>query len=357
MFIEGKEMRAKLLSAAAFIGAAAVAYVQFGLPAQACSLIFWNTNDQAVVDARTWDLYVDEKPRIVYLPRGIARHGLADGNGAQWTSKFASTALTAFDAGTSDGMNEAGLSAHLLYLHGTEYEAADQRPGVSNLIWLQYLLDNFANVSDALTGLKEVRIVSKEAFGREWPVHMAIEDSSGDSAVIEFVKGRMVVHHGHDVTVMTNEPSLEEQLANLKRYRLFGGDLAMPGDIDPMSRFVRASSYLKTLPAPADETEAVGYLAGVARNVAVPFGAHDTSGGDSVDSWPTRWTTLVDHTHKRYYVMAVESPNVFWLDMDAMDPNSKEILAADAHDPSLSGDVSAQLKSYAPITTEFPPAH
>ncbi len=320
-------VRAKLLSAAAGFAATVATCIGVGSPAQACSLILWNTNDQAVVAARTWDLYVDEKPRLVYLPRGIARRGVAEGNAAQWTLKFASTVLTAFDAGASDGMNEAGLSAHLLYLHGTEYEPADERPAVSNLQWAQYVLDNAATVAEALEALKAVRIVSNKALGREWPVHIALEDASGDSAVLEFVNGKLVVHHGRDVTVMTNEPTLEEQLDNRKRYKLFGGDLAMPGDINPADRFVRASSYLKTLPKPANTYEAVSHLAGIARNVAVPFGAVDTSGSEATDTWPTRWATVVDLTHKIFYVMPVNSPAVFWVDFGKLDAQSADILA------------------------------
>jgi penicillin V acylase-like amidase (Ntn superfamily) len=349
-------VRAKLISAAAGCVVAAVACLEFGFPAKACSLILWNTNGQAVVAARTWDLYVDEKPRLVYLPRGIARRGAAEGGAAQWTSKFASSVLTAFDAGSGDGMNEAGLSAHLLYLHGTEHEPADQRPAVSNLWWAQYALDNYATVAEALEGLNAVRIVSTKALGREWPVHLALEDASGDSAVLEFVKGRLVVHHGKDVTVMTNEPTLDEQLANLKRYKLFGGNLAMPGDVDPSSRFVRAASCLKTLPKPANTHEAVSHLAGVVRNVAVPFGAVDTSGGEAVDVWPTRWATVVDLTHKDFYVMPVNSPAVFWVDFAKLDARSSEILALDPYDIRLSGDVSAQLKSFASVQKPFPPA-
>jgi len=309
-----------------------------------------------VVAARTWDLYVDEKPRLVYLPRGIARRGIAEGSGARWTSKFANVVLTAFDAGSGDGMNEAGLSAHLLYLHGTEYEPADQRPAVSNLTWAQYALDGYATMAEALEGLKAVRIVSSEALAREWPVHLALEDASGDSAVLEFVKGRLVVHHGKDVTVMTNEPTLDEQLANLKRYKLFGGNLSMPGDVDPSSRFVRAASHLKTLPKPANTYEAVSHLAGIARNVAVPFGAENTSVGEVVDTWPTRWATVVDLTHKVFYVMPVNSPAVFWVDLGKLDAKSSEILALDPYDIRLSGDVSAQLKSFAPVQKPFPPA-
>ena len=211
-------------------------------------------------------------------------------------------------------------------------------------------------MAEALDGLNAVQVVSGKANGREWPLHLAIEDASGDSAVLEYVGGKLVVHHGKDVTVMTNEPTLEEQLTNLKRYKLFGGSLPMPGDVDPASRFVRAASYLKTLPNPANTSEAVSHLAGVARTIAVPFGAHDTSGSDSTDTWPTRWGTVADHTHKVYYVMPASSPSVFWVNMSAFDPKSQEILAVDPEDIRLSGDVSAQLKNFGSVQKAWPPA-
>lgn len=344
-----------------FLGVAIVAGLMASLDpshvAMACSLILWNTNGQAVVSARTMDLYIDDKPRLVYLPRGIARRGVPEGNAAEWTSKYASAVVTGLDTATSDGINEAGLGAHLLYLHGTEHEPVDQRPAVSNLVWAQFVLDNFGTVAEALDGLKNVRIASVEAHGREWPLHLAIEDASGDSAVLEFVEGKLQVHHGKDIAVMTNEPPLDEQLANLKRYKLFGGTLAMPGDIDPMSRFVRASSFLKTLPKPNDTGEALGHLAGVVRTVAVPFGAVDTSGGEATDAWPTRWASLSDHTHKVFYLMPVNSPNVFWLDLAKFKPDSQDILAVDPYAPGLSGDVSASLKSFGTIDKAYPPGH
>jgi penicillin V acylase-like amidase (Ntn superfamily) len=323
---------------------------------EACSRIFWNTNNQAVAVARTMDLFLDDKPRLVFLPRAIARRGVADGNAARWTSKYASIAAVGLDISPTDGMNEAGLAAHLLYLHGSAYEPADQRPEISNLIWAQYALDNFASVAEALEGMKQVRAVPKVGAGHEWPLHLALEDASGDSAIIEYVSGKMVVHHGKEFTVMTNEPAMDEQLANLKRYKLFGGDRSMPGDIDPMSRFVRASSYLKTLPAPASEQEAIGYLAGLSRTIAVPFGAMDTSGSNATDAWPTRWGTVADLTHKRFYFLSVHSPNVFWVDMAKFDPASSSILAADAHNAELSGDISSQMKPLAPVQSEYPPA-
>jgi choloylglycine hydrolase len=90
--------------------------------------------------------------------------------------------------------------------------------------------------------------------------------------------------------------------------------------------------------------------------VAVPFGAVDTSGGESTDAWPTRWGAVTDLTHKIYYVMPVSTPAVFWVDLGKLDPKSSAILAADPYDIRLSGDVSAQLKSFASVQRPFPPA-
>ena len=64
---------------------------------------------------------------------------------------------------------------------------------------------------------------------------------------------------------------------------------------------------------------------------------------------------MVDLTHKVYYVMPVNSPAVFWVDFGKLDAESSEILALDPYDVRLSGDVSTQLKSFAPVQKPFPP--
>lgn len=348
-------MKSRTILVAATMAAGAVMSLPAGREAEACSLIFWNDNGQAMVAARSMDLYISDEPRLVYLPRGIARTGAKAPDAARWTSKYASVGLTALDAATSDGINEAGLSAHLLYLHGSVHEPADQRPAVSNALWPQFVLDNYETVAEAVEGLAKVQITSARVHDREWPLHLSIEDATGDSAVLEFVDGKLVIHHGKDVTVMTNEPPLAEQRKNLERYKLFGGTLPMPGDIDPMSRFVRAASYLKTLPKPADTREAVGMITGVLRSVTVPFGAADTSGGESTDSWPTRWGTVSDHTHKIYYVMPVGGPNVYWVDLGKLASTSEKILALNPHDPTLSGEVSSRFETFGPTSVAFPP--
>lgn len=325
--------------------AAALAASLLTSSALACSRLLWNTG-QANVVGRTMDLYMSDKARIAVFPRGITHSGPPGmPNMLSWKSKYASVAATALDAALSDGMNEKGLNANLLYLHGTQYEKRDSRPGLINAAWAQYILDNFATVEEAIEAMKKLQIISASIGGREWPMHLSIADAKGDSAIFEFVNGKMTVSRGPDTVVMTNEPAFSIQRKNLLRYKLFGGKLAMPGDIDPKSRFVRASSYLKTLPKPASLREAIAGTYSVARNVAVPFGAHDTSGGDSSDTWPTLWVSVADLSNKLYFFQSTKSANLFWLDLSKINTNEgAPVVDVDAYDPDLSGDISGKLK-------------
>jgi penicillin V acylase-like amidase (Ntn superfamily) len=313
---------------------------------RACSNVFWNTNNQAKVVARSFDLFTSDNPKMLVMPRGITRNGMVDKNSVTWTSKYGSVVINTFDSPTiSDGMNEAGLSAHLLYLHDTQYEKRDSnRPAISNLIWAQYFIDNYKTVSEAVKDTGKFQVVATTLKGRTWPIHLVLEDKTGDSATIEYINQKMVIHHGHQFTVTTNEPSYDQQLNNLKRYKLFGGNLSMPGDIDSMSRFVRASSYLKTLPDPANYLQAIASIFSVIRTTMVPFGAADTSGGISVDTWPTRWITVSDLTNKIYYFSSTTAPNTIWVDLKSLNfsPHASQLIL-DVTSTKLGGDISKEF--------------
>ena len=301
---------------------------------------------QTVVEARSMDLYINDQARLVSFSRGITRTSPDVTDAAVWTSRYGSIVVTGLGIATTDGVNEKGLAANALYLDKSTYEAADSRPAISNAIWAQYVLDNFATVDEALEGLKAVRIVSSNVGGRVWPVHLSIEDASGDSAIIEFVNGSVVIHHGREYNVMSNEPAMDIQLANLKLYKTFGGTLPLPGDIDPQDRFVRASTFAAMLPQATSPIEAIGHVMSVMRTVAVPPGAIDTSGQeDTTDCWETRWIIAADLKNKRYYFQSMTSPNAFWVDLKKIDfsrgtPSS----SVNAYDTKLSGDISSRYR-------------
>ena len=333
-------IRARLARLAALVAAASLA-VQ---PVLACTRALYVGDGELVITGRNMDWKEDMSSNLWVLPAGIKRNGAAGPNSLEWTAKYGSVVVSGYEAGSTDGMNEKGLVVNQLYLHDTRYEPQDERPALSNMDWTQYMLDNFGTVQEAVDGLPAVRIVPVTARGRQWPLHMSISDASGDSAIIEYVDGKLVLHHGREFTVMTNEPPLETQLRNLRSYALFGGSKAMPGDIDAVSRFVRAASYLKTLPPAADVDQAVADVQAIARNVASPRGAKDTSGSEGEDAWPTLWFTLGDSTSRRYFFHSTSSPYAYWVDLDRIDFGDRSIARSiDAYDHSLSGDITGRL--------------
>lgn len=314
----------------------------------ACTLAFWNTNKVTPIVGRTMDLFMSDQPKLVVYPRGMKRDGVAGSNSAHWKSKYGSVVITSFNKPVgSEGLNEHGLSASLLYLDKTRYGTRNNNyPSLANVMWAQYVLDNYKTVREAINHIKEVQIVSIPLAGREWPLHLTIQDPSGDSAVIEFLDGKMKIHHGNQYNIIANEPAYAIQLANLKKYKLFGGKLPMPGDVDSLSRFIRAASFMKTLPQPKDFREAAAFLMGVIRTVMSPYGAEDTSGNKTVDAWPTQWASLRDLKNKIYYFYMTKTPNVIWVDLNHLNFNfSGKVLELNPDNPVLVGEVSAEFKS------------
>lgn len=312
-----------------------------------CTAVFANDKGATKVVARSMDLFISDNPKILVMPRGKQHGGEAGEHSLNWTAKYGSVVVTAFDSpAVSDGMNEKGFAAHLLYLSGSEYpKVSSNSPKISNVLWAQYMLDNFSTVNEALEGTKNLSIVPTEVKGRTWPIHLAIEDASGDSAIIEFIKGEVTIYHGKQYRVMTNEPPYAVQLKNLTNYKFFGGNKPLPGDCDPLSRFVRVATYLKTLPSATTEVDAVANILSVIRTAMVPFGAEDTSGSETEDSWPTRWVTVADLSNKLFFFNSTTAPNIIWLDLKKIDfseqaPN----LSIDPTAIDLEGDITHKLK-------------
>jgi choloylglycine hydrolase len=314
-----------------------------------CTTVFWNNNSQAKVVARSVDLYAPDMPKIVVYPRGIERNGEGGENSLKWKSKYGSVVVSEFNtSAVSDGINERGLAVHLLYLTGSSYEKLNKDvPSLSNTLWAQYLLDNYQTVDEVVKSSNRFQIVETVVFNQKWPLHLSIQDPTGDAAVIEFIDGKKMVYHGPQFTVMTNEPAYNIQLANLKRYKSFGGNLPLPGDSDPLSRFVRVATYLKTLPAPKEVRDAVAGVLSVMRTAMVPFGAVDTSGNKTVDAWPTRWVSVADLTYKTYYFSTTTTPNIIWLDLEKLNfSEGQPILSINPDNINLAGNMQQYLKKY-----------
>ncbi|MFG2194031.1 linear amide C-N hydrolase [Streptomyces sp. NPDC048639] len=324
-----------------------------------CTRILWNTHDHAVLAGRTMDWPESTEPVLTVFPRGVRRDGgklggstvVAD-NPLTWTSRFGSLVTTVYGAGTVDGFNERGLAAHMLYLDVTELAPRDPgRPGLQIALWIQYLLDSAATVEEALGLLDTFQLVMVEMRGFAATVHVALEDASGDSAIIEHVAGERKVHHDRAYTVMTNEPDYDVQLRLLEQQERTarelghdepGGDVPLPGNVNPVDRFQRAAYFSALLPKPADERQAVAAILAVTRNASVPFGAPYGSGDFAI--YNTEYRTVCDLTNRRYFFELATSPNLVWAEIDRFDLSpGAPVMALDPDRIDLTGDVSEQF--------------
>jgi choloylglycine hydrolase len=315
--------------------------------ANACSRIFWNDNPVKLV-GRTldWSHHFDEA--LWALPAGMPRSGRVPDNPAEWTSKYASLVITGKDLCTEEGINEKGLVVNLLFLDGSTYETRDtKRAGIAFYQWPQFYLDSYATVAEVIANLDQVQVVNT-AFGEEYPdglpLHVALADRRGDSAIIEFINGAPTIHMGKQYQVMTNEPAYDAQIANLLRYKAFGGTIEqLPGGIQAEERFVRAAYTLKYLPKTNAAPEAVASMMSLVNNVSVPFGSPyaGVSG-----TYPTWYRSIIDPDARIYYVQTTITPNTFWVEMDKLDMSAARKLPI--FDPELMGEVSADFKEAKP---------
>lgn len=177
--------------------------------AEPCTRITYLGPDNTVITGRSMDWMIPLHTNLWAFPAGTKREGAAGANSIVWAAKYGSVISAAYDASTADGMNDKGLVANLLYLGTAEYGQRDlARPGLSVAGWAQYVLDNFATVSEAVDGLKAepFQIVSPPMPGGYAPtMHLSISDTSGDSAIFEYLDGKLIVHHGAQYQVMTKE--------------------------------------------------------------------------------------------------------------------------------------------------------
>lgn len=286
-----------------------------------CTRLVYLGPEDIVLTGRSMDWHGEIGTNIWVFPRGMERTGKVGPSSIAWTAEYGSVIASAYDIATTDGMNEAGLAANVLWLTESDYPEWDgDTPGLSISLWAQYVLDNFATVAEAVETHRneEFVVVSDEIpdEGRFATLHLSISDATGDSAILEYVDGELTIYHDRAYQVMTNSPPFDQQRALEAYWSEIGGTVMLPGTNRPADRFVRASFYVDALPQTSDRRAATASVFGAIRNVSVPYGI---STPDEPHISSTRWRTVADHRDRRYYFESALSPNVFWLDLEGID--------------------------------------
>jgi choloylglycine hydrolase len=200
------------------------------------------------------DDYIEVPGRVVVNKRGVKKENISwDDIGSfwgrsesspriRWISKYGSITYNTFGKEFIDGgMNEAGFYVGEMTCFGTQYPKNDSLPKFYHHQWMQYLLDNYATVEEAVGSLRNALIDGH----CQW--HFFIADRNGSSAVIEFMDVRSAVRQGDNLPIkaLCNR-CYSCELDSLKAYQGFGGKRIIDfNDSTDDKRFVWAAAMLE----------------------------------------------------------------------------------------------------------------
>ena len=224
--------------------------------ADACTRILYELGTKDAIVGRTMDWMVDPNTDLWAFPKGMERDGGVGARSIKWTSKYGSVISSFYNVATVDGINDAGLVANTLYLAEADYGDAKSstKPEISVGAWTQYALDNFATVAEAVDAL------SKEPFvivapdlpgGAKATGHLALADASGDSAIFEYIGGKLVIHHGAEIY---GHDQFAAVRAAARARRLLAGHrrFEIPAGHDPLAGSFRPGELLSERGAPRE---------------------------------------------------------------------------------------------------------
>lgn len=250
---------------------------------------------------------------------------------AKWTSKYGSITFNQYGREfPSGGMNEAGLVVEVMWLTEARFPDPDGRPGVRELAWIQYQLDNCRSVDEVLATDATLRVTPESIT-----THFLVCDRSGEQATVEFLDGKLIVHRGRDLPIpaLTNSP-YSNAMRYLETFAGFGGDRPTPRTESSLDRFVRAACGVVDF-EPSSTQATIDYAFGILADVR--------------QGTYTKWSIVYDIDALTIHFKTSASPAIKTLKLDKFDfspATSCRILDIDTPEP---GDPSALFVDY---TTE-----
>lgn len=316
------------------------------LTSQACTAVNIIAKDGSVVAGRTmewaydmkWQLTANPKGALIVLSAPSQMHLPSTTLSSKYAFAGISPGILPGPPAYLEGQNEAGLAISGNFLPGfTEYQAVtpQDKNYVSILNLGGFILGMFGTVKELRNELPKYKVWfdPNEVKGLPTPpwLHFALTDRSGDSIVIEFVKGQMVIHNNL-AGVLTNAPTYDWHLNNVRNYLSLtptatasvsvgktnvtelgqgGGLIGLPADYTPPSRFVR-TAYLKQFAfQPSNSLDAMALTGHILNNVDIPTGVARSTDGKQVVSDYTQWVNLKDLKNNRMKIASYASRTNF----------------------------------------------
>lgn len=302
-------------------------YFNAALP---CSTFFIDHNGQMVF-GRNYD-WVAGTGLVCTNHRGLRKTSFpaSDGGTISWTSKYGSLSFNQYGKEfPTGGMNEKGLVVELMWLSETEYPPQDSRPSISVLQWIQYQLDNSANIDEVIATDKLLRIT-----GVTTPLHYLVADAAGNAATIEFLGGKMVVHRGSQLNypVLTNSP-YAQSVQYAKQAVAGNGTVRGAGSLE---RFARACQLIGQYKSGNSKASLVDHSFSILESL---------SQGNY-----TKWSIVYDITNRQIHFRTNAAPQVKRVSFAAFDFSCSAVPLFLDMNQLLSGEAN---RSFKPLTAEI----
>ena len=286
---------------------------------------------------------------LAALPVGFAGYRAgAGGAGAQrlWTAAHGVVGMCAFSRPEwlLDGLNTAGLSAHLLYMPGgycTYQPYAGDGSDISEVDLIAYLLGTCATMSEVKDAVAGINIWGMDpGMGFVPPIHCLVHDAAAPSRIEFHADGVAIVDN--PTGVGTNAPYLDWHLTNINNYvglsptnpcagvdrrqhasaRLGQGQglKGLPGDYTGPSRFIRAVAMVDLPTSPPTDADAEQTALHILNAFDIPPGVIKEAlpDGRLVDE-VTVWDTVANLSQKRYAYRTVSDPSVYVVELARTD--------------------------------------
>jgi choloylglycine hydrolase len=344
------------------------------MSARACTGIRIKTADGTVIYARTMEYGIPLESDIVVIPRGRNYIGTANDKvpGLKWTTKHGVVGANGWGIDhVVDGVNEQGLAGGLFYHPDyAQYPPATKKDAGRALApWelLTWALTNFATVAEAHAALDAILVcnAAQPKLGFAPPVHAILHDAGGDSLVIEFVGGK-VQTYPNPLGVITNAPSFDWHVTNLRNYvnlspvnvttaKLDGVDVrelgqgsglgGLPGDFTPPSRFVRAVVFTNSARQAKTAAEGVNLAHHILSSFDIFPGLVRDSGAGEKFFETTQWATFADMKNKAYYFRSYDNPTIRKVELTKLRFENDKVLVIPMHtDKPTFQDVTSQAR-------------
>lgn len=347
-----------------------------GNTADACTGIMLKTKDGKTVSGRTLEFGVEVSTSLIAVPMNYQFIGKTDnGDGLKYKSKYSMTGIITYtDVNIADGMNSAGLSCGAFYFptiaEYTPLTKENQSKALSPVDFNNWVLAQFATVDEVKKAIENNEVVIVPTVLDGWgatapPFHYVVYDKSGKSIVIEPIKGILVVYD-NPIGVMTNSPSFDWHMTNLRNYtnlktenvnsmtingvtfKQLGQGTGMngiPGDFTPPSRFVRATAFSVTSLPVKTTYEAIGEVFHILNNFDIPKGFSREVVDGTIYADYTQLTCARDPQTLKYYYKTYNNQTIKEFDLNDFDADSKEILVLNTNKGSQTViNVTKELK-------------